>query len=215
MADGGKRWVHEQMNGFAAFDRTVLILPAEPPRAAERLRRRLQRLGGAEDVRIEPALHTPGDRRVGVLLSHRAALTAAAQQVRSVLVLCGDVLFHDDFHPVVTAAAAELAQRDWGLCHLGGWWPTVPAPEPGCRHLDRVGRVTTVHAVAYSARAMARVLSDWPADVPAAADWIAAQGDIDASLPALAPVFAVHPPVTTVPSLLPFETVDAQPRFAA
>ncbi len=204
------------MDGFAAFDAVVFIAEIARPEIGARVRRRLDRLGGGAAIRLERGVHTPGDPRIGVLLSHRAALaTAAARDARSVLVLQGEILFHDRFHAVVAAAAAELTHVAWGVCHLGGWWPTVAPPEQGCRHLDRLERVGSVHAVAYNSRAIARVLAEWPADATAAADQIAARGDIEAQLAALSPVLAVHPTVTTLPSLLPFETVDAQRQFAA
>ncbi|MGC8476153.1 MAG: hypothetical protein ACP5NP_07345 [Acetobacteraceae bacterium] len=204
------------MDGFAVFDRVVFIAETAKPEIAARVRLRLDRLGGGANVRHEPALATPGDPRIGVLLSHRAALAAAsAEGARSVLVLQGDVLFHDRFHSVLTAAARELARLDWGLCHLGGSWPVVPPPEPGCRHLDRPARVGGVHAVAYSARAMSRALADWPADIAAATAQRAARGDLAARLAELAPVLAVFPTVTTLPSLLPFEPLDAQQHFVA
>lgn len=170
-------------------------------------------LGDAEPV---TAVMTPGDHRIGVLLTHRAAVQAARDQgASSVLVLHQDVLFLDRAREVLGAAAAELAGLSWTLCYLGGWWPVVPEPFSGCRHLDLARNVGSVHAVAYHGRVFDRVLADWPSDHAGATDWVAHFGAIDTYLAGFETAAIVRPVITTVPALLPFEAAAAQQHFTA
>jgi hypothetical protein len=202
------------MSGFEFFDMIHCVSPVERPNIAARVQTRLERLGIADRVEQVAAVSTPGDGRIGALLSHRRAVQAACdREARCVLVLSGDVYFLDRTNAVLALATAELAQRCWNLCYLGGWWPVVPSPEPGCRNLDRALNVAKSHALAYSRDVYSKVLADWPDDVTDVEEWLDRNGDIDRYLARIEESFVVRPVVTTVPDLLPFEDASVQTRF--
>lgn len=203
-----------QMDGFGFFDVVYYVHPNAQAQRAAKVWARLERLGIAGRVEPIPALSTPGDPRIGVLLSHRQAVQAAHDRgARCVLVLSGDVHFLDRTNDILAQATAELGQRPWNLCYLGGWWPIVPPPEPGCRHLDRARDITNPHALAYNRDVYSSILGDWPADVGDAEEWLARNGDIDRYLARIEQSFVVRPVVTTVPALLPFEDASVQTHF--
>jgi hypothetical protein len=202
------------MSGFEFFDFIHHAGPVERPQVAANVRARLERLGIADRVEQVAAVSTPGDPSIGVLLSHRRAIQAAAERdAGCVLVLSGDVRFLDRADEILARATAELGQRRWNLCYLGGWWPVVPPPEPGCRNLDRALNVGKAHAVAYSREIYSQVLADWPDDANDVDEWLERNGDIDRYLARIWPSFVVRPAVTTVPDLLPFEDASVQTRF--
>jgi hypothetical protein len=185
-----------------------------PGAIADQLTGRFRRLGLADRIEHLPALPTPGDPRIGVFLSHRRAVeTARERNLDTVLVLSADAIFLDTAAQIMERAAAELSRREWAVLYLGGMWPFLLEPEPGCLHLDRALDVTKAPAIAYHRGTFAKVLPDWPSEAAAYQEWLELHGDLDRYLKKLGPSFAVHPVVASTPALLPFETAAAQSHF--
>ncbi len=202
------------MSGFHVFGTIAYLAAHDRPRVTERVLARLARIGLGDRLACVPARNTPGNPQIGALLTRRDIL-AAAEPGKPALILTGDLLPLDRAGEVLRAAAPDLARNSWSVCHLGGWWPLVPEPEPGSRHLHRAREVRSIHAVAYSPGTIAQLLGSWPGTVTAAADWLLRHGAPERQLGRMPAAVLLQPAVTTLPELLPFEPVALQPRYLA
>lgn len=176
---------------------------------------RMERLGIASRVHHFMALASPGDPRIGRVLTHRRLIQDAAERsLRSVLVIEDETLFLDDAEATLGSATRELRGRDWGLLNLGTWRGVDHlVAEPGCRHLMQAGGRTAPFALAYGALSFGALLSAMPVNVGGMADALGADKSIDTILAAVAPAFVVNPAIATTPEHLPYQEPTDQHRF--
>ncbi len=176
---------------------------------------RLARLGIGDRTQHVTALASPGDPRVGRVLTHRRLIQDAAERsLRSVLVIEDETLFLDRTEAVLQLAATELRGRDWRLLNLGTWRGVDHlVAEPGCAHLVQAGGRAAPFAVAYGAASYDGLLASLPVQFGAMADYLGEDNSIDGILAALSPAFVVSPAIATTPEWLPHQDPADQQRF--
>lgn len=108
---------------------------------------------------------TPDNPHRGIALSYRRMIAEAQRRgYAHLLVLEDDAVFLDETVTVMRTVVAELAELEWDLCYLGACVWTQSFPFVGdSTVLQACGPVTCTHAVAFHARAYARLLADIPA----------------------------------------------------
>ncbi|MEQ1942156.1 glycosyltransferase family 25 protein [Mesorhizobium sp. VNQ89] len=145
------------------------------------LEARLSRLGIENICSRFPAISTPYNHHVGCALSHRALIAdARRRELKTLLVLEDDVLFHRNTVLLLHEMLRELEGVEWDLLYFGGHtWGKEKAPVPGCKFLRTPHTITTTHAIAYNHTVFDRLLDALPATEAAMEQWLGRWNGID------------------------------------
>ncbi|MBL8577432.1 MAG: glycosyltransferase family 25 protein [Mesorhizobium sp.] len=151
-------------NPFDWFGGIFYINLDDRPDRRQALRLQLSQLGIEKKCSRFPAIKTPDNHHVGCALSHRALIAESRRrELKTVLVLEDDVLFHRKTILLLQNMLKELETVEWDLFYFGGHtWGEEKARIPGCKSLRTPLAITTTHAIAYNHTAFDRFLDVLP-----------------------------------------------------
>lgn len=156
---------------------------------------RIERLSA---IRGEVAKDPVINGRIGCVLSHRLAISQAAEKnLEAVLILEDDAVFVEDRLKFLDRALLSLSGRNWDILYFG-----YNAVGPVKREGDCMCRLThplTTHAMVVHSRIYDQILSDLPASQEECLEWLSTHKAIDVyygfDLTPKKNVFGVYPPV--------------------
>src|SRR5690606_28836868 len=142
---------------------------------------RLKRMGVDKRFTRFSAVETPDNHHIGCALSHRNVIAEARRrQVKNILVLEDDAIFHRDIMTLLPIALNEAELIEWDILYFGGRIREESLrPIPGCKLLHFSERVTATHAVVYNSRVFDRILTALPDTVEGMREWISQNIAID------------------------------------